>query len=111
MTLFESKVYSALNKGMWLYALAPSTPELLNKAFDRWALLLLGGDWWRNAALCRSELSWALSGEAPAVKCVALRRARLHALPDEDWYKSYFLACQVQAILHKSCCFLFGDLR
>jgi len=94
LELFESKVDGVLNKGRWLYTLAPMAKPRLDNALEHWARLLLGADWWCNGAVCRSELGWTLSGMARGVKCVALRRARLHNLPASDWYLSYFNACK-----------------
>lgn len=84
LELFESKVDAVLNKGRWLYTLAPAAQCRLDNALDNWARLLLGADWWCNGAVCRSELGWLLSGMARGVKCVALRRARLYNLPPSD---------------------------
>ena len=106
--LFDAKVDAVLGKGRWLYALVPEAQARLDNAQDHWARMLLGADWWRNGAVCRSELGWSLSGFARAVRCVALRRARMWHLPANDWYLSFFAFNAAKSLgwAHASKCLL-----
>ena len=94
--IFEGKVMGYLYYGMWLYALAEEAQDILDRYFDSWARRLLGADPWRNNAVARSELGWALGGFLRGVKAVALRRAQLWQQPDMDLYKSHFLRSHQQ---------------
>ena len=89
MVVFEAKVDATLFC-RWLWIL-PEAPAIINGAYERWARLLLGGDAWRNAAVATSEVGWRISGQARIVQVVALRRARLFALPEEDFYRRAFI--------------------
>lgn len=90
MEIFELKVESVLRVGRWLYALACGAQARLNELFESWARSLLGADPWRNGGVARSELGWHLCGFARAVRCVALRRARLWSRGASDWYGTFF---------------------
>ena len=89
--LFWSKVEGALLFGRWLWILADDACSSLDRHFQTWARLLIGGMPWRNWGVAVSELGWLLSGSFLAVRDLALRRASLWSLPDDDLYKLAFV--------------------
>jgi hypothetical protein len=90
MEIFEVKVESVLRCNRWLYALSPYAETCLDELFETWSRSFVGAEPWRNCGVARSELGWHLSGFARAVRCVALRRARLWSRGGSDWYVSFF---------------------
>ena len=60
---------------------------MYNNAFDEWARALIGSPKWRSAAAAASEFGWRLSGFGRALVDMAVRRARLFALPTDDIYR------------------------
>ena len=93
LPLLVLKVDSVLNVGRWLFTLSPTAKTILDDTLDSWARSLLGGEAWRNGAVARSELGLHISGFLCGVRSVALRRARLWRMSDDDWYKKFFLSC------------------
>lgn len=93
MNIFELKVDSVLRFGRWLFATCHAAEACLDELLDSWARLFLGAEPWRNSFVARSELGWHLSGFARAVRCVALRRARLWSRGADDWHTSFFVRC------------------
>ena len=85
MGIFEAKVESILNCNRWLFATAPGASQTLDDTLEHWARSLLGAPVWRNGGVSCCEVGWLLTGSARAVRSVALRRARLWALPLDDW--------------------------
>jgi hypothetical protein len=92
--LFESKVDSILAFARWLFAVSPGALVRLDRVYEGWSRALLGADFWRNADVCRGELGWSLTGSARGACSVALRHARVLALPPGDLYKDAFLAAE-----------------
>ena len=90
LKIFEAKVDSILEMGRWVFVMVPDAEELLEVAYGKWACAMLGADWWRNKAVCCSELGWRLSGFARVVRSVALRRARLWRRGGSDWHAAFF---------------------
>ena len=88
VALFDSKVDGLLEANRWILALAPGGLSRLSDALASWARDLLGAPFWRNEAVCRSELGWSISGAARGVRSVAMRRARMLHLPNDDLYRS-----------------------
>ena len=90
LELFESKVDGVLAFGRWCFTLADCAQEVLDDVYQEWALALLGGDRWRNAAVAMSELGWKLSGHSRALVDVALRRARVWTMASGLLYRDAF---------------------
>ena len=86
--LFESKVDSLLDMGRWVFIMVPDAELRINAAYDGWARSFLGAVWWRNAAVCASELGWCLNGYSRVVLAVAMRRAKLWV--DDGWHAQFF---------------------
>ena len=63
---------------------------LSNSAYDRWARILLGADWYHNAFTCSSELGWLLSGFDRVILAVAMRRATLYLSNASGWHRRIF---------------------
>ena len=70
--IFESKIDGFLSYGRWLLACVEGAEALYNSYFDQWALRLLGAPPWFHGAKAQSELGWALSGFARAVRDMGL---------------------------------------
>ncbi|CAE8622071.1 unnamed protein product [Polarella glacialis] len=92
LELFEAKVDSVVAFARWLFCMVPDAKDLLDAQYETWAKQLLGVPSWKNGAVARCELGWGLSGYARALLAVAMRRAALWRLPDDDLYKSVFVA-------------------
>ncbi len=70
--------------------MVPDAQKLIDDAYARWSRLLIGADFWRNAAACSSEMGWRLSGFGRVVRSVALRRAKLWDSSDSNWHATFF---------------------
>ena len=97
LQLFEAKVDSLMDLGRWLVIMVPDAEAILDEAYGRWACSLLGADWWRNKAVCCSELGCRISAFARVVKAVALRRARLEMRDSSDWHAGFFHRAEASA--------------
>ena len=64
---------------------------ILGNMYNGWARGIVGGSFWNNAAVASVEVGWELSGSGRVVLAVAVRRSKLWALPDDDFYKIAFL--------------------
>lgn len=62
LILFQSKVGGIVAFGSWQWGIFPASQVIPDKAHDSWARVLLGGDYWRNAAVARGERGWLWSG-------------------------------------------------
>ena len=93
LRMFHSKVDSILDFGRWLFVFSPGAKERLDNLQFSWARQLLGAECWRNGAVCSAELGWKHTDFAKALRSVALRRARIWLLPDDDLYRRFFIAC------------------
>ncbi|CAE8613108.1 unnamed protein product [Polarella glacialis] len=60
-----------------------------------WAQQLLGADAWRNTAMCRSELGWALSGSGSAIYDMAMKRASFWVQADTTLAGKSFVAAHL----------------
>eukprot|EP00973_Karenia_brevis_P011839 1606646-Karenia_brevis.AAC.1 len=87
LRLFKGKVDGLLAFGRWLWGVFPECACLLDAAFEKWALVLLGGLPWRNAHAAICELGWGVFGRALAVEEAARKRASLWRLDSGDYYK------------------------
>ena len=88
--LFESKVDSLMDMGWWLFIMVDDADSLVGDAYNRWARVLIGADWFRNAGTCSSELGWKMSGFQRVVLAFAMRRAKLWSSAADDWHRSFF---------------------
>ena len=52
----------------------------------------MGSEWYRNPAVCTSELGWKLSGFARVVYVVAVKRAKLWLKGSADWHAGFFVS-------------------
>ena len=96
--LFETKIDSILGFGRWLFILMPNAVHIIDQAYERWSRTLLGADWWRNAAVCGSELGWNISGFARVVYAVAMKRAKLWLRGIPDWHARFFVLSNVRGL-------------
>ncbi|CAK0880182.1 unnamed protein product [Prorocentrum cordatum] len=94
MATFEMVIEGSFRFGRWLLAVAPGASEVLNAAYEGWARSFIGAPPWRNAMVAASELGWPLSGAGRAAVDVAVRRATLWALPEDDLYGAVFRGSQ-----------------
>ncbi|CAK0797568.1 unnamed protein product, partial [Prorocentrum cordatum] len=88
---FHAKVDSTLCFSRWLWCIAPGALHALDEAYERWAEAFLGGASWRNSGVAALEMGLSLGGGAQAVLDLCRRRARLHLLPENDFYRCAFL--------------------
>ena len=92
VVLWESKVMGCMTPGLWLYSVcAANADEQLNHYVGTWLLALVGAPPWTSDVAVRWDLGMPLSGAVRALRCVALRRAGLWCLPEDDLYRSFFL--------------------
>jgi len=90
--LYDSKVDACLAPGRWMYAVMAPSPEATLDAFlCNSARALLGLPPWKTGMAACWELGWCLGGFARGILEVACRRAKLWALPDDDFYKIFFM--------------------
>ena len=101
--LFWSKVDSILDMGRWLLILVPNAQDIIDQAYVRWSRILLGVDWWRNAAACTSEMGFTHSGFARVVYAVAIKRAKLWLRGENDWHARFFFAANAQGCGWAAC--------
>ena len=90
--LFGAIVEGSMRFGRWLYATAEGELPKLDKLYESWAKVLLGGDQWQSGALASAELGWRLSGSGRAIVDIAMRRASLWSLPGGDLYHDVFVS-------------------
>ncbi len=95
--LFESQVDSLMDIGRWLFIMVAGAETLICDSYNRWARILLGAEWYRNAGTCSSEMGWSISGYHRVVLTVAVFRAKLCLTSCDDWHRSFHtLAAQLQ---------------
>ena len=92
LQMFEACVDGAMRFGRWLYGVDSSIRDQLDSLYITWGKALLGADTWRNWAVSFGSLGWRLTGGARAVVDIAMHRARLWELSDQDLYKRVFVA-------------------
>ena len=67
--------------------MAPGALEALSAQSDRWVRAALKADAWTPTGALHCELGFTLSASAPAIKELALRRAKLWLLPGDDLHR------------------------
>ncbi|CAE8689424.1 unnamed protein product, partial [Polarella glacialis] len=93
--IFTIKIESTVRFGRWLWGATPEALTSLDAAYGKWAQQLLGADAWRNTAMCRSELGWALSGSGRAIYDMAMKRTSFWAQAETTLAGKSFVAAHL----------------